>query len=139
MKVVVTALIKNPKGDKFLIVKRKSSSSIHPSKWSFPGGICNKQEDIIAALKREIFEETKLIAKDDFKQLSEYEYERPNKEITLGICFLCTSLSEHIALNTELESFKWITPKELSKFDHIPELEKEVRLAFKNEKVKDYN
>tara|TARA_Y100000310_G_scaffold343159_1_gene449490 strand:- start:4637 stop:5035 length:399 start_codon:yes stop_codon:yes gene_type:complete len=130
MKIVINAIIKNLEENKFLIIKRKSSDSIHPNKWCFPGGKSESKEDIFTTLKREIKEETNLDLKDNFKQISEYEYERPNKEITFGLCFSCTSLNENIRLNEEIEDFKWITKEELSKYNHIEGLEKEVEKAF---------
>ena len=46
---VITALIK--KDNKFLIVKRKPSSKIHPNLWMFPGRKAEQGEDIIQALE----------------------------------------------------------------------------------------
>lgn len=131
MSFVVTALIKNPSKDKFLIVKRKPTASVHPKLWSFPGGKIKKGEDILTALKREINEETSLSVQEDFKQLSEYTYERPNKEITYGLCFSCTATTENVHLNHELEDYRWITPREFLRYSHIKGLEKEVKKAFK--------
>ena len=124
--VVVNALIKNPKQDKFLIVKRKSSSKIHPSLWMFPGGKAENGEDIIEALKREVKEETSL-GISNLKKISEYEYDRPNGSITLGQCYSAVSNSEEIKLNEELEDFKWITQTEFKNYPHLKELDKEVK------------
>ncbi|MBI4159200.1 NUDIX hydrolase [Candidatus Woesearchaeota archaeon] len=127
---VVTALILNPENNKFLIVKRKHSESIHSSLWAFPGGRVEKDEDIIEALKREVKEETNLDVKNDFKQLSGFEYVRPDKEITVGFCFSCTSLNRDVIISDELDDFKWIKPGEFLNYKHIPGLEKEVKKAF---------
>ena len=130
MITVVTALILNPSKDKFLIVKRKKSESIHSSLWAFPGGIVEKNENILDALKREIMEETNLKVKDDFKRLSDFEYRRPNNELTVGICFSCVALSDDVKISKEHDGFKWIRPVDFSKYNHIPGLEKEVKKVF---------
>lgn len=127
--VVVNALIKNPSGDKFLIVKRNSKSKIHPSLWMFPGGKVEANEDLIEALKREIKEETNLEI-NNIKKISEYEYKRPDNSITFGICFSAASTTENIKLNNELEDFKWITPQEFKNYPHLKELDEEVKKAF---------
>ena len=125
---VITALIK--KDNKFLIVKRKSSSKIHPDLWMFPGGKAEQGEDILTTLKREIKEEVNLEIKD-FKKISEYEYKRPDNSITLGICFSAVSNTEEVILDRgELEDFKWITPEEFKDYKHLEELDLEVKKAF---------
>ncbi len=128
--IVITSLIKNPNKDKFLIVKRKSSSKIHPDLWMFPGGKAESGEDIVETLKREVKEETDLEI-SELKKISEYEYPRPSGEITFGQCFSSISSSEEVILDTqELEDFKWITPEEFKDYKHLPELDAEVKKAF---------
>ena len=131
MKIVVNALIKNPEGNKLLIIKRDSSDKIHPWKWAFPGGIVEKGEDLLQALKREIKEETGLRIKDNIKKISEYEYKRPNNEVTYGVCFSCMAISEDVTPGKGVEDFTWIKPYELSGYKHIQGLEKEVSKAFR--------
>ena len=130
MRTVVTALILNPEKNKFLIVKRKKSDSIHSSLWAFPGGKVEGDEKLIDALKREVKEETNLETNGDFKKLSEFGYKKPSGCITLGICFNCTALSENVKISKEHDDFKWIKPKEFLKYNHIPGLEKEVKKVF---------
>tara|TARA_Y100000034_G_C6676881_1_gene297396 strand:+ start:155 stop:547 length:393 start_codon:yes stop_codon:yes gene_type:complete len=127
--IVVTSLILNPKKDKFLIVKRKSDSKIHPSLWMFPGGKVEQGEDLIQALKREIKEETNLEI-SNLKKISEYEYPRPDGILTFGLCYSSISKSEEVTLNNELESYKWITKEEFSNYPHLPELDEEINKAF---------
>ncbi|MBS3133765.1 NUDIX hydrolase [Candidatus Woesearchaeota archaeon] len=119
------------KKNKFLIVKRKYSDKIHGSEWAFPGGIVNKNEDIFAALKREIKEETNIDLGEKIEKVSEYEYTRPNKEITVGICFLCIAMNNNIILNEELTDYAWITSDKLKNYSHVHGLENEVKKAFK--------
>lgn len=130
MKIVVTAIIKNKKTNKFLIVKRSKNSNIHAGLWIFPGGILNDGEDIMECLKREIKEEVNLDVDNKKIYISDYVYNRPDGEITLGFCFLVFTNKEKVGLNEELDDFKWINPIEFKNYKHIPELDKEIKKAY---------
>ena len=125
MITVVTAIIKN--NDRFLIVKRKETEKIHGGLWVFPGGKVEGNEDIFTALKREIKEEVGLDISNERKQISEYEYDRPDGEITVGVCFLVKSLNDKITLSEELEDFKWVNKEEFKNYKHIKELDEEIK------------
>ena len=114
MITVVTGIIQNK--DKFLIVKRKEKESIHGGLWVFPGGKVEENEDIFTALKREIKEEVGLDISNERKQISEYEYERPDGEITVGVCFLVKTSNDKITLSDELEDFAWVNKEEFKKY-----------------------
>lgn len=130
MITVVTAIIKN-KENKFLIVKRKENEDIHGGLWVFPGGKVEENEDIFTALKREIKEEVGLDILNERKQISEYEYERPNGEITFGSCFFVEAKNENVKLSSELEDFAWVTKEEFREYKHIKELDEEIEKVFK--------
>ena len=125
--IVVNALIKNK--DKFLVIKRKASSKIHPGLWMFPGGKVEEEEDIISALKREVKEETNLDI-TILKKLSDFEYPRPDGNITLGQCFLASADSTKVKINEELEDYTWITKEDFKNYSHLPELDNEINKAF---------
>ncbi len=125
MITVVTGIIQNK--DKFLIVKRKEKESIHGGLWVFPGGKVEDNEDIFNALKREIKEEVGLEISNERKQISEYEYERPDGEITVGICFSVKATNDEITLSDELEDFAWVNKEEFKKYKHIKELDEEIK------------
>ena len=125
MITVVTGIIQNK--DKFLIVKRKEKESIHGGLWVFPGGKVEENEDIFTALKREIKEEVGLDISNERKQISEYEYERPDGEITVGVCFLVKTSNDKITLSDELEDFAWVNKEEFKKYKHIKELDEEIK------------
>ncbi len=123
---VVTAIIKNKDG-KFLIVKRKKNENIHGSLWVFPGGKVEDNEDLFSALKREIKEEVGLDILDEKEQISEYEYEGPDGEITVGTCFLVKAKNEKIVLCEDLEDFAWISKEDFKNYKHIKELDEEIK------------
>ena len=126
--VVVTAIIKHK--NKFLILKRSPSMDIHPNKWSFPGGKLEKSEGIYECLSREIKEETGLEIQQELQYISDYTYERPNKDWTLGFCFVINSTSNQVKLSSEFTDSKWVTKSELKNYDLIDGLSEEVSKAF---------
>ena len=128
--VIVTGIIKN-NDNKFLIVKRKENEDIHGGLWVFPGGKVEENEDIFTALKREIKEEVGLDILDERKQISDYEYERPDGNITFGSCFLVRVVNDKVSLSKDFDDYKWITKEEFRNYKHIKELDEEIERVFK--------
>jgi 8-oxo-dGTP diphosphatase len=126
--IVVTGIIKYK--DKILILKRSPESSIHPNKWAFPGGKVEKDEELIEALSREIQEETGLTITNKKTYISDYTYPRPDNTSTIGICFLVETNNNQVNLNNEFTEYKWIFPKDIKNFDHVENLDNEVKIAF---------
>ena len=80
LRVGVGAIVLNSKNQVF-VGKRKDNPI---DKWQMPQGGVNKNEDLLAAMKRELFEETSIINIKVLKELDQWlEYELP-KEL-LGI------------------------------------------------------
>ncbi len=128
--VAINAFIKNKSGDKFLIVKRNKDEIAYPEKWVFPGGKSEKGEAIIDVLKREVLEEVGLEIEDNKKYIKDFTFVRPDGHNVIGFCFEVKSKSDDVKLSKDFEEFRWIFPKELSNFDHIEGMEKEVEIAF---------
>ena len=128
--VAVSALIKNRKGDRFLIIKRCRDEIAYPGKWAFPGGKVEKGQTILEALKREISEEVGLDIEDYKRFLKDYTFVRPDGHNVVGLCFLVLAKSDDVKLSGDFEDSRWISPEELSSYDHIEGLEEEVSKAF---------
>lgn len=128
--VAVTAFIKNKTGDKFLVVKRGKNEIAYPGKWAFPGGKLEKGQTILETLKREVKEEVGLEIEKCKKFLDDYTFVRPDGHNVVGLCFLVIAKSEDVKISKDFDYFKWITPKELSKLDHIDGMEEEVKKVF---------
>ena len=129
--VAITAVIKNATGDKFLIIKRSKNEIAYPGKWAFPGGKVEKGQDILQTLQREVKEEVGLEIENYKRYLKDYTFVRPDDHNVVGFCFLVRAKSEAVQISPDFEDFKWITPQELSNFNHIMGMEEEVHAAFR--------
>ncbi len=129
--VAVTALIKNPVGDKFLVLQRGAHEVAFPDRWAFPGGKAEDQDANLAeVLRREVREETGLEIEGGKTYLKDYAFTRPDGQHVIGICFGVQATSDAVRLAGDFQAFRWITPGELSGLDHIAGMEEEVSAAF---------
>ena len=129
--VAVNALIKNQNKDKFLVIKRHKNEIAYPGKWAFPGGKVEKGQNVLEALKREVFEEVGLEIEDSRKFLNDFTFLRPDGHNVIGFVFEVIAKSEDVNLSDEFEDYKWVSPKEFNNLDFIQGMDNEVKLAFK--------
>lgn len=101
--------------NRLLIIKKSSRERIDAGLWVVPGGKVKSDEHIIDALKREVLEEVGLevksyewIGEDVFKVGDKY-FHAPH--------FICRVKStKKIVLEKNMEEYRWITKKEMSKY-----------------------
>ena len=104
--IVVCGVIK--KDDKVLCCQRSKKMSL-PLQWEFPGGKCEKGEDLKSALARELQEELNLnVLVGDLFEVSLYE---PG-EIKL-MAYHCEALNINDLKLFEHVAFKWLNKNEL--------------------------
>ncbi|MCX6811673.1 MAG: NUDIX domain-containing protein [Candidatus Berkelbacteria bacterium] len=128
--VAITALIKNKKGNKFLMLKRNKNEVAYPGKWALPGGKVEKGEMIMDVLKREILEETGLEIEEPKQFLGDYTFVRPDGHNVIGFTFAVKAKSNNVEISQDFEDYRWVGPKELKNIDYIKGTEKEVEVAF---------
>ena len=128
--VAITALIKNKKGDKFLVVKRHKDEIAYPGKWAFPGGKVEKGHTVLETLKREVKEEVGLEIRNHKRFLKDYTFVRPDGHNVVGFTFEVVAKSEKVSISPDFEDYKWIKPEELPSLDHIKGMDEEVMVAF---------
>jgi 8-oxo-dGTP diphosphatase len=107
---VVAAIIRSK--DKILCVQRgKSKYDYISDKYEFPGGKMEAGETKEETIKREIFEELKMVIdiQQDFLTVT---YHYPDFSITMH-SFLCSCENPNVTL-TEHIDFKWLSKDELS-------------------------
>ncbi len=128
--VAITAFIKSPERDRFLVVKRSAHEIAFPGKWAFPGGKTERGQTILETLKREVLEEVGLDIEDTIKYLKDFTFVRPDDVNVVGLCFEVVARQGMIVLAKDFDEYKWITPKELNDLDHIEGMQEEVMRAY---------
>ncbi len=114
--IPVTAVIEND--GEFLFIKRSRNAKNMAGKWVFPGGKCEKSEDVIGALYRELKEETGLSFNNDIAFLSAYHFSREeDNSSSQGLVFLVRSINRNIKENPSCEEYRWIRPEEIVNYD----------------------
>lgn len=120
MKEIIVTVIQYK--NKILILKRNENKRFDPGKWEFISGFINNEQNLQDFAKERILFETGLetfLTKkgEDFKVNDEYgEW--------LIHPFLFSSESEDVKLKEDHETYKWIEPSELSQFDTVHEIKR---------------
>ncbi len=130
--IPVTGIIEND--GKFLFIKRSKNSKNMAGKWVFPGGKCEKKEDVIGALYRELEEETGLSFTNDIAFLSSYQFLRAeDNSSSEGLVFLVRSTDRKIKKDPSCEEYRWINPSDICdyefKYKDITNFDKETNVT----------
>jgi phosphoglycolate phosphatase len=111
----VGALIFNHQNEALMIRTHKWSG-----KWGIPGGKIKRGESSLAALRRELLEETALKVKDvEFVLVQDCinseEFYRPAHFVLLNYICRCVAKRPAVVLNDEGREFQWLTLKDAKK------------------------
>lgn len=99
--------------DKVLLLQRNDGNNV----WEIPGGKRESNEDIINALKREVYEETKLNIKEyKLVYVSPVFENHPVLKPFLNVGYLCIVDSVDVIISNEHIDFKWVSTSELSDY-----------------------
>lgn len=107
--LVVAAIIQDEAGN-YLCCKRGQWKAA-PNKWEFPGGKPEANEELEAALVREIKEELNV----DIRILRKFD-QSVTGEIELAT-FVCELVGEKPQFSTDHSELRWVAENELSKLD----------------------
>ena len=113
------------KGNKFLAVERSKSDYWMPLHWSMPGGHISEGESPYRAAKRELEEETKLVAKTIV-----YLGTKHGKDSKKLYLYKCEDFDGDVTLNFEHSDYKWITLDEVDDLKTTPRLKEFAAIAF---------
>lgn len=101
------------KDGKILALRRDPNDVRRPNCWDFPGGNYEEGESIDQCMKREIKEETSLIAKSVRSiYVSDNNGIKMKKFMVIAICQVCTDWEGEVKLSSEHVEYRWVTPSE---------------------------
>lgn len=108
------------KDKKILILKRSDHIESRGGTWEFPGGGVNFGESLEEALKREVYEETRLSVKVD-KPIYAWSIIKDENKQVIGIHLLCEMIgNERIILSDEHCNYAWVTIDKLETYTMSP-------------------
>ncbi len=120
MKEIVVAVVQYKK--KILLLKRQKNKRYDPEKWEFVSGFINNEQNLQDFAKERVLYETGLrttfIKKGDGFKV----YDKYGKWLIYP--FLFSSESENVKLREDHETYKWIEPNDLPKFNTVHQLSK---------------
>lgn len=120
-----TVIVVVIKGNKFLAVERSKSDYWMPLHWSMPGGHIEEGESPYRAAKRELKEETNLVAKTLV-----YLGTKFGKDAKKLYLYKCEDYDGDVTLNFEHSDHKWITVDETDDLKCTPRLKEFAAIAF---------
>ena len=123
-KRVVAAILMRTDG-RVLLLRRSMQHRTNPGQWCFVTGYIEPGEEPAAAAVREVQEELGLevqVEREGQTVIVETEYG------TLHVYpFLCPADVEEIKLDWEHTAYQWIEPQQLYDFDHVPQLDEDLK------------
>jgi 8-oxo-dGTP diphosphatase len=118
---VAVGIIFNPDKDKVLITKRTVKQHL-AGYWEFPGGKVEKNEDVVSALSRELYEELGIFV-NSAKKFTTISYDYPDKKVLLDVWKIEDWHGE--PSSRENQELNWIKIDNL-KFYAFPEANKHI-------------
>lgn len=101
------------------LVGQKEAQPDHPigGKWHLLGGHLEPGEDVEAAIRREINEETDLsVTVDELVDVMTFSWDEPDD--SLQILFHCTAGSRDARPRDDLQELRWVSPDNLTEAVH---------------------
>jgi 8-oxo-dGTP diphosphatase len=118
---VAVGVIYNSNKDKILITKRTDKQHL-AGLWEFPGGKLEESEDVMSALRRELYEELGIVVKNA-KQFTTISYNYPDKKVLLDVWKVSEWNGE--PASRENQEIAWSRVSELNKYE-FPEANKHI-------------
>jgi len=121
MRLATVVWVINP-DNKFLILQRALDDYWCPSQWCLPGGRIDKNESILEGAKRELLEETNIVA-DELVLV----YRSPMKDLDVDVSYFLAKkfhffADSNVLISDEHISYVWVTIQEIKFYDCVPEL-----------------
>jgi 8-oxo-dGTP diphosphatase len=128
---VVAGIISKDSGKKVLCLKR-AGHDFMPGLYELPSGKVELKEDLIAALMREVKEETNLVAKNVCDYVSYFDYYSQSKRLTRQLNFVveCESVAGIQLSDNEHEGYTWVAVNEIDNYNISAETKNVIRAFF---------
>lgn len=117
-KVVAKAVIQNPEG-KVLLLRRNSDDYYRPGGWDLPGGSVDDGEDCVAAMLREIREETGLKLGFRDVHLVHTQMGVRDGEVTCYLNFIGFTDRSEVRLSREHDEYHWLDFEDMVKTNTV--------------------
>lgn len=132
---VAGVCIKKEENYKILIARRNSERKLYPGLWECGGGQVHRREEFEEAIKRQFREEFGVIV-EPLKVLGNYKIvDKENDNVIPGIKFLCRFVdylgNQIILSEVEFDEYKWISEKEIDKYEFILGIKDDIKEAIK--------
>ena len=126
---VITVVVKYK--DKILLLKRSDNVSTYKGKWQVVAGYLDEiksiKEKVLEELREEIRVEENIIDKIIIGDYFEFEDSDIGKTWIVTPVLVELKEKPKISIDREHTDFRWITPKEIRKFDIVPNLDESLR------------
>lgn len=110
MEIVIATMAVLRQGDAILMLKRRPDDRWFADSWCFPGGRVDAGEDVEAALRREICEETGIDGVEIINEFGMMESPWPARERLYRVhCFGGIVGHRRVRLSAEHHAFRWIS------------------------------
>lgn len=117
------------RGDRVLALRRSSRKEAGPGLWETLSGRVEPDEEPLAAVRREIAEESGLEVEIEPRPLTAYAARRLGLPMVV-IVFRARHRSGEVRLSDEHDDFAWLTPAAFAARSDLGKLVAAVRLAF---------
>lgn len=96
-----------------LLLQKNDGEKVHH--WEFPGGGLRRGENFLAALKREVAEETGLHINVD-GIAGTWQYKKRNGQLLNGLIFMATTDKNDVCVSREHLTYAWVKHGELYRY-----------------------
>ena len=122
------ALVQHPHDLRFLALQRSAQDRSGPGQWDFPGGKVDFGEPHLAALAREIWEETQLAIGDPSVIDVITDFKTTEQIYSIFVAYHAQASSTNVMLSEEHDAYRWLTLAEWHAVDAPAELKHMIRI-----------
>jgi 8-oxo-dGTP diphosphatase len=127
LQVGVKALIRNNRGEYLFLHRTKIMTGESEAHWDIPGGRIEIEENLLEALQREIFEETKLKIDDAPILFNAQDIFVASDLHVVRLTYVVNGDGD-VILSDEHQAYRWATPSEADALNTDPYLRESLQI-----------